>query len=281
MRNIGFVLLIIMFLGTLIFGKISYDSKVAAQGKQSKESHEKYLKEEEKKQQELINSLNPQSYNVTFNNFLQFRLLKNGESKISLLGSSVTAGSGASNPSYSWAGRLDSALMGISDNFNQVKIINNGKGGYSTRNLIDDKIYKKVIKDKPDLIIFETSLLNNYGQSISLDETIEDIKFLMDTFKSNLPNTEVLLISPNPIPLKKGEVNKIGLTYEEYLNKTKTLIMDNGWNYVDIHEGMNAKIRKQNLKLNDLLTDGIHPNDKGYKLWFETLYQYLNSEKVL
>lgn len=281
MKKIWFVLLTLIFFGIMISGKISYENKISAQGKQAKEAFEKQIKEDERKKQDFINNLNPENENVTYVDFLQYRLLKNSVSKISLLGSSVTIGSGASNPELSWAGRLVTNLGEIRDNYQRVELFNHGVGGYSTKNIINNKIVDQVIQDNPDLVIFETSILNNHGQSITIKDTNDEIQAITDKIKSALPNTEILYTSPNPSSTKLTEVNGLGLTYNDYLNATKTFIISKGWNYVDIYEGMNAKINQQKLKLNDVLLDGVHPNDEGYKIWFETLYDYMKNQKVL
>jgi hypothetical protein len=96
MKKVGFAVLIIVLLGTLISGKIHYDNKVKAQGKQARIAFEKDLKIEEKKREDLLNSLNPDNGDVSYYDFLKYRLLKNGTAKVSLIGSSVTFGTGGS-----------------------------------------------------------------------------------------------------------------------------------------------------------------------------------------
>lgn len=95
------------------------------------------------------------------------------------MGSNGTSGTGVSNFSNSWAGHLEKSLRADSDDLETLNFINHGHEGYSTEDLQKDKKTEAVIKDDPDLIIFENSLINNHYQSLSLEQTKKGSESIM------------------------------------------------------------------------------------------------------
>ena len=107
------------------------------------------------------------------------------------MGSNGTSGTGASNSSNSWAGRLEKSLRSERDGLETLGFINHGHDGYSTKDLFEGKKIEEVINDNPDLVIFENPLINNHYQSISLEKTEKELKLagaetvLFDKFMPN------------------------------------------------------------------------------------------------
>lgn len=275
MLVIGFVVLVCC---GLVISHIIWENNIEATVLKSKNEFAKQQKAEEKERRLLLDNLDPSKNAISFEEFIQYKRIKEDKTiaTISLLGSSVTEGFGASDESLSWAGLLESSLE-------DVQVINRGKGGYSTKDILENKMYQNVIKDNPDIIIFETSLLNNHGQALTLKETRETLEKIMNEFNKSLPDTKVLLISPNPSSLKldKQLYNKLGFTYDDYIQDTTELIKSKKWYYLDSYSEINKKLRKDNVTLKSVLTDGVHPNDKGYKMWFEIIYNYIKNNKVI
>ncbi|MGG0283572.1 hypothetical protein ABEY41_00265 [Peribacillus butanolivorans] len=54
--------------------------------------------------------------------------------------------------------------------------------------MLEGKNIDAVIHDNPDLVIFETPLINNQYQSISLEQTEKDLKNIMSKLQKELPN---------------------------------------------------------------------------------------------
>ncbi len=120
----------------------------------------------------MIQSLIPENNKQqSLIDYLHYKSLTQDRVIVSLVGSNGTSGTGASNFSNSWAGRLEKSLRADSDDLETLNFINHGHEGYSTEDLLKDKKTEAVIKDDPDLIIFENSLINNHYQSLSLEQT--------------------------------------------------------------------------------------------------------------
>ncbi len=100
------------------------------------------------------------------------------------------------------------------------------------------------------------------------------IKKIVETVHTKLPNSKVLLIGVlprdltheiggNAAPLKVAQINSI----------IKSL--DDGWNvtFVDLTSVFTDRQGKANRKL---LSDGLHPNDKGYEAWYKAISPVLS-----
>lgn len=231
--------------------------------------------EHKKEWNEKLDSLK-QGSGETIIDYLKYVSFKNDKANVAILGSSVTRGDGADNqsgnPFYkSWGGLLENYLNRDIEGISNLIVSNYGFSGYSTSGILKENHVDEVIKGNPDVVLFETCLLNNHGQSVSLEQTNNEIDSIVGMIKEKLPDSKIVLQSANPSSKKIGQKNKLGLTYQDYLTNTKAHIEAKGWQYIDVYSEYENLMNKENIKLEDTLSDGIHPNNTGYKLWFEVL----------
>jgi lysophospholipase L1-like esterase len=190
---------------------------------------------------------------------------------ISLFGDSVTYGMGASSPDKNW-GNLLSNYLNNQQNISAVTIHNFGFSGYTTSRLIAENKINEVILSKPDIVIFEPTLINNFGSSISITQTEEEILSLIKEIEEQLPEALIIIQSTNPThPNFSKNQNMAGNQYLDYVNSLKNFADTHQLNYVDIHAGMESLMVKNSKQLVDVMADELHPNDLGYQYWFETL----------
>ncbi|KIL43376.1 hypothetical protein KP77_30820 [Jeotgalibacillus alimentarius] len=225
---------------------------------------------------EELQKLNP-AYNdeLSYIDFLTYRVLKNGSARVATLGSSVTKGVGAGTPSQTWRALLQNEIRSTSRPLKHVTIANHGHSGYTSEMLLRPEVIEGVLKSRPDLLILETSVINNYRQSVTLDVTKASLEELYRTFTQRIPGVEILFISPNPIlktNLTESGLNELGLTFADYNNLTKAVAAENGWHYFDTHDAILNEMTERNIALEDMLDDKIHPNALGYEMWFNQLY---------
>lgn len=210
----------------------------------------------------------------TYMQYLQSLSKRNGKLTIAVIGSSVTKGSGSSSPRMSWASKLEQYLRKTDKmNGTRMQFLNYGFSGYKAEDLLKKGKVDQLIRKKPDFIIFETCIINNYRQSSPLADTNDYIDQIINKISRTLPNTEILIISPNPI--RSLTKNKIGLTYEDYQMATKRHIEQEGYHYVNIHKEMNKYLENRNENISYYLADDIHPNDHGYNIWYQILLNYI------
>src|SRR5690606_40257950 len=55
----------------------------------------------------------------------------------------------------------------------------------------------------PDVLIIETSVINNHNKNVSLEDTYASLEQLHTLYSEALPEARILFISPNPITENK------------------------------------------------------------------------------
>ncbi|MDQ1144584.1 lysophospholipase L1-like esterase [Bacillus sp. SORGH_AS 510] len=279
MKKFLFLLITIACIGVLVSGHLYWKDKINAAGIEGKKVAEIIEEKEDLKKEELMNKLRPENnIHQSTIDFLHYRALTKEQVIVAVVGSNVTAGTGATDSSYSWAEILQTKLQTSNPDLQSLRLTNHGYEGYTTSDLLISKKVDKVIKDAPDLVIFENSLINNHLRSVPLEQTLLDLQNIMAALKTGIPNARIFMMSPNPI-VNKDTKNSLGLTYMDYINASKELIVKNNWPYIDSISGIEKKLTEDNLLLVDTLTnDYVNPNNKGNALWAEFLYAYLKSQ---
>ncbi|MBD8134907.1 SGNH/GDSL hydrolase family protein [Bacillus sp. CFBP 13597] len=275
MRKYGLIIIAVICLAVLVFGHLHWKNISQAAGVEAREAAAKVKEEEKEEREALIQSLKPENNKQQpLIDYLHYKSLTQERVIVSLLGSNGTSGTGASNSSNSWVGRLEKSLRTDRDDLETLRFINHGHEGYSTEDLLKGKKIEAVIKDNPNLIIFENSLINNHYQSLSLEQTEKDLENIMTRLQKELPNAKILIISPNPVANGKTE-NSLGLNYLDYIQASEQVIKTNRWTYMNSKEEIEKKLNEKNMRLADILTnDNIHPNDQGHYIWFEVMQEY-------
>jgi len=221
-----------------------------------------------------VKGMKAENMDDTYLNYFQSVLETKGKLKIAVMGSSVTKGTGSSSPKMSWPSRLKTFLQERNElKYRDIQLVNYGFSGFKAEDLLKEGKADQLILEKPDFIILETCIINNYRQSSTLFETIKYIDDLVNKIKKELPGAKILIISPNPI--LSSNKNQVGLTYEDYQMQTAAYFQQEGLNYMNIYDEMNKLLSQNNHKLQDYLADEIHPNDQGYQVWFEILLKHL------
>lgn len=262
-----FVLAVIVF----TVGPRYYNHKIEVSNAKSVKAFNKEQQQELQKEKEKL-ALLEKNKSKSILDWLKYTSTQKNQITISVFGSSVTAGSGSSTLDKHWSGLLENYLSN-KEGLESISLTRHGYGGYTTQRLITENKINDVIADKPDLVIIEPTIINNYGSNISLDQTNTDTLYFVNEIKKNLPNTLIIIQSSDPtdpVKFSKGK-NKVGFTYSDYVNDLQTFTRDNHLNYVDIYTGMENLLAKNHKQLGDILSDDRHPNDLGYEYWFETL----------
>jgi lysophospholipase L1-like esterase len=275
MRKYGLIIIAGICLAVLVFGHLHWKNVIQADGIEAREAAAKVKEKEKEEREALIQSLKPENNKqLPLIDYLHYKSLTQERVIVSLVGSNGTSGTGASNSSKSWSGRLEKSLRADRDDLETINFNNHGHEGYSTEDLLKSKKIEAVIQDNPDLVIFENSLINNHYQSLNLEQTEKNLESIMTKLQKELPNARILIISPNPVANGKTE-NSLGLNYLDYIQASEQVIKTNKWTYMNSKEEIEKKLKEKNMRLADILTnDNIHPNDQGHYIWFEVMQEY-------
>lgn len=183
-----------------------------------------------------------------------------------LLGSSVTQGAGASSPEKTWAGLLQSFFQRTNPD---VDFINLGVSGYTTQALLRNSL-PVVSNLNPDVIIIENCLINDF-YTFDTSQSKSNIERLITNLTTNHPSARIFLMPPNNIASNNIR-NSEGLLYSEYVSIVGGFIKTKGWYYIDFWDEYEKDYMNQGLTIEQTLTqDKIHPNDIGYKIWFNSI----------
>jgi len=212
--------------------------------------------------------------------YLVYRALTTGEARMAVTGSSVTKGSGSSNQSKTWRALTQAHLRTAYPSLNTLGIENHGHSGYTSVRLLEDEVTGPVIAGRPDVLIIETSVINNHNKNVTLEDTYASLEQLHALYSKTLPETRIIFISPNPTTDNKfgPPVNALGLRFTDYVYGTQDFIEENGWPYINIHDEMLALMDQRGVKLTETLKDGIHPNDLGYRIWADVIWPHLSAK---
>jgi len=179
-----------------------------------------------------------------------------GPLKLSSLGSSLTAGNGATGYDKTWGWKLSQEL-GQEDidvhSFPGQALPAIRKGGVSA-----------VLDSNPTVVFFEPGTPNNFGQDIKLSEVASLTKKTIASLRAGLPGVLIVGIVPSSIT-DTGE-NGLGATYSQYLAGDRENLLD-----ADIVCDLSDSITDFDAELKD----GIHPNDLGNDIWANAIYSCL------
>ena len=221
---------------------------------------------------------------------------KDKKFRIKLLGDSITHGHSGTgyaqdgfnfirdvrrNPNgYCWANLFKANLE---SNYN-CQVVNNGISGIPIESVIRD--FDLLVDDEDDFIICTIGTNNrhqykNKGAKKSVEEMSNTFynNILLLNQKLSERNVKYVLIANIPACKEREEdteeywrilhMNDINDIY-------KRAQRDLGFEFISLYDLFSAYIKKNDIPLESLLADGLHPNDKGYKVMYELLRKEFN-----
>ncbi len=156
----------------------------------------------------------------------------------------------------------------VADYFPDYNVVNFGFGGSHYSDLI--YWYDKLItRFQPDyLFIYEGD--NDIAAKKKPGKVYKQAKALIKRIKSDLPKTEVIIISAKP-SIARWNLSKKYIKLNKKLNKFCTK-----QNHVEFADVWKIMLDKNGNVMQDIfIEDGLHMNEKGYNLWKKELDKYL------
>lgn len=190
-----------------------------------------------------------------------------------VIGSSTAAGNGASTIDSSWVSRLNSQLMA---NY-QTKVINLAVPGFTTYDVMPTgfvpgasrnapKVANNITKAlsyNPDLVI-----INLPSNDIALGYSDKEIMSNFDMLTSLLDSLQVpyILTGTQPRNFADQATRDRLKTLDQQLNSVYTTHVNDYYNQLADASGY--------LKSDINCGDGIHPNNKGHRLIYESFFKF-------
>jgi len=156
----------------------------------------------------------------------------------------------------------------LKETFPNHNVVNLGFGGSEMADLLyyTEKI---ILQFKPkQVFIYEGD--NDVNKDRTTDEILASADAILTAIRKDLPQTEVIFISPKPSISRwhlKEKYEAFNKSLHEWTRKKKNV------KYADVWTPM---LKKNGEVRDDLfIGDKLHMNEKGYAIWQKTLGKYL------
>ena len=152
--------------------------------------------------------------------------------------------------------------------FPEYNVVNNGFGGSQFSDLL--YFYDEVIlKQKPEILfIYEGD--NDINDKKKPGKILKEAKQLTVKIKKDLPETQIIFISPKPSIARvhlKNEYIKFNKKLNKYCKKQDNIgFVDVWFPMLDSHGNVYKDV---------FLEDGLHMNKKGYDIWAKVIDGFL------
>lgn len=205
-----------------------------------------------------------QSSQVEFLQKTRQKLMNGKPVKIVAFGDSITAGGNATQPSLifwqRWADYLQKKYPSA-----QVSAVNGATGGDTTVQGLQ-RLQKKVLEEKPDLVLIGFGMNDNNINSVPVPAFKHNLLAMIDRIRAQT-GAEIILYSacpPNP-HWKYGSRHMA-----DYAAATAGAAKEAGCAYADVFDNWQSVAARK--KPEDLLGNNInHPNDFGHWIYYQVL----------
>lgn len=162
--------------------------------------------------------------------------------------------------------------------YSNYNVVNSGISGNTTSDILSD-MENRVYKYNPSKVFLLIGT-NDIERKISEDETIANIKKIVEKIRKHRPYAKIYVESIYPIndtDSNKIDHKMVGIRTNKIINKynknIKKYCDSNNISYINIYN--NLIDNDNNLKL-EYTRDGLHISDDGYKVITKTIKYYLN-----
>ena len=168
----------------------------------------------------------------------------------------------------------------------QVEIINAGVGGHSTQDAWG-RFEQDVTEKHPQIVIVQfginDSTINVWKNPpdtkapVSLGQFTVNLERMVETLSKQ--ECQVILMTPNPMrwtpalvklygkpPYLPADPDGLNVTLSPYAAAVRALAKKRKLPLIDVHNVFQAYGQKPGQSVDDLLLDGMHPNDQGQRL---------------
>ena len=136
--------------------------------------------------------------------------------------------------------------------------------------LVKEKIYKRSLDFKPDIVIILLGTNDSKKNNWNEDKFINDYSEMIDSYLSLESAPKVYVLVPPPVfEIHKKVPYQLRKTVieEEIIPAVQHMANAKGIDCIDVHKVFNGKKK--------LFTDGVHPNAKGSRLLAKTIYDII------
>lgn len=174
----------------------------------------------------------------------------------------------------------------LQEELRQVKVINAGVPG-NTTTMARQRFESDVLAKNPEVVILQFGINDSAvdvwkqpaatGARVSLDTYEANLRYFVQTLKGR--KIAVVLMTPNPLrwtaklkemygraPYLPDQPDGFNVTLNPYAEKVRRIAVEENVTLVDVPPAMGARAAEMKGTMDQLLADGMHPNDKGHRV---------------
>ena len=175
---------------------------------------------------------------------------------------------------------------------NTMMVINASHGGHTLNDLLVQHIDGEVVRNKPDAILFELTIMNDAGRVIDAGNTIAASQTALRTIlDTKIEGKDMLIMSCNPYGTDPVDGTPNYYTMypgmEEMKNALKQVVYERGIPFADVFEVFKRKIINRGGTLEGgqggiwYTHDGQHGNPDGVREWWNIIKGTLNDNPII
>jgi lysophospholipase L1-like esterase len=181
-----------------------------------------------------------------------------------------------------------------------VEVINAGVGGNSTRNA-RARFEKDVLDRHPDRVVIQfginDSTVNVWAKPpatqapVTRDQYAANLQYFIQALREQ--GADVILMTPNPMrwtpklrelygkpPYRPADPDGLNVTLGPYAACVREVAAGNNVPLVDVYAAFQAYGAVKGQSVDDLLLDGMHPNDRGHRIIADLLMGEIMKSKT-
>jgi lysophospholipase L1-like esterase len=179
----------------------------------------------------------------------------------------------------------------LQEELRNVRVMNAGVGGNTTE-MARKRFEKDVLESHPQIAIIQFGI-NDAAVDVwrtppattarvSLKRYEENLRFFVQTLKSH--RTRVVMMTPTPLrwtpkllemygkfPYQPDEVNGFNALMMPYCDAVRRVARTESVEFLDMQQAFVEGARDLGVSVDVLLSDGMHPNDKGHRVEAELI----------
>lgn len=203
--------------------------------------------------------------------YLKRKIEKTEPVTVVYLGGSITEGCGASHPGMRWASRIQEWME---QTFPQCQwsSYNAGIGGTNSEFGVF-RLERDVLSKNPDLVFVEFAV-NDY--KTESDQCVNAMEEIVRRIMEQQPDAEIIFVITSTYCMYEECYQKGGRPESVMLHDR----IARRYQIPSIHVGerLFERILEEKVDVSDYLPDFVHPNDRGYACYYETIRNFLDQE---
>jgi lysophospholipase L1-like esterase len=173
-----------------------------------------------------------------------------------------------------------------------ARVVNAGFPGNTTQHA-RARLQKDVLDRQPSLVIVQFGINDSAvqvnadppakGPAVPLEKYQDNLREIVRAVRKN--GSRVILMTPNSMrwtpkfrefygkpPYKPDDPDGFNVVLKDYAEAVRKLAREERVPLVDVYAAFEAHGKQEGQSVDELLTDGMHPNDKGHRLVADLLH---------